>query len=88
VVVGISHDKEKADVVGPYVKKYGLIPVLLGDLSIAVNYIGVTPEKPKFSIPYVVLIDRSRTIQGQFEEGHQKEATDIELLEERIKKLL
>ncbi|MCI0626702.1 MAG: TlpA family protein disulfide reductase [Acidobacteria bacterium] len=89
VVVGISHDKEKATVVAPYLKKYGLTyPVLLGDLSVAVNYLGITPQQPKFNIPYIVLIDRQGNIAGRFQEGHQKEATDIQLLEERIKKLL
>ena len=89
VVVGISHDREKAAVVGPYVKKQGLThPVLLGDLSIAVNYIGITAQKANFRIPYIVLVDREWNIVGRFEEGHQKEATDVQLLEELIKKLI
>ncbi len=89
VVVGISHDREKALVVTPYVKKYGLThPVLIGDLSIAVNYIGITPEKPQFSIPYLILIDREGNIAGQFEHGRHREASNIQLLEERIKGLL
>jgi peroxiredoxin len=89
VVVGISHDKEGAKAVEPFVKKYGLTyPVLIGDISIAVSYIGVTPEKPSFRIPYVILIDRKGNIVGEYEEGTHKEAMDIKLLEERIKKLL
>ena len=89
VVVGISHDREKAVVVEPFLKKYGLTySVLLGDLSVAVNYIGITPQQPKFNIPYMVLIDRQGNIAGRFQEGHDKEASDIQLLEERIKKLL
>jgi peroxiredoxin len=89
-VVGISHDREKSAVVAPYVKKYNLTyPVLLGDLSVAVNYIpGMTPQTPKFNIPYIVLIDRDGNIAGRFQQGHEKEAADINLLEERIKKLL
>lgn len=90
VVVGISHDREKSAVVAPYLKKYNLTyPVLLGDISVVLNYIpGVTPQSPKFNIPYVVLIDREGNIDGRFQQGHEKEATDIEQLEERIKKLL
>ena len=89
IIVGISHDKEGAKVVEPFVKKYGLTyPVLIGDLSIAVSYIGITPEKPNFNIPYVILIDRKGNIVGEYQEGIHKEAMDIKLLEERIKKLL
>jgi peroxiredoxin len=88
-VVGISHDREKI-VVAPHLKKYNLTyPVLLGDISVVLSYIpGVTPQAPKFNIPYIVLIDRDGNIVGRFQEGHEKEATDINLLEERIKKLL
>jgi peroxiredoxin len=90
IVVGISHDREKAAVVAPYLKKYNLTyPVVLGDLSVALNYIpGISPQTPKFNIPYLVLIDRNGNIAGRFQQGHEKEATDTNLLEERIKKLL
>lgn len=90
VVVGISHDREQSAVVNPYLKKYNLTyPVLLGDFSVAINYIpGITPQSPKFNIPYIVLIDREGNVAGRFQQGHEKEATDANLLEERIKKLL
>ena len=90
IVVGISHDKEKSAVVAPHLKKYNLTyPVLLGDFSVVLSYIpGVTPQAPKFNIPYIVLIDRNGNIAGRFQQGHEKEAMDINLLEERIKKLL
>jgi peroxiredoxin len=88
-VVGISHDKEGAKVIEPYVRKYRLTyPVVIGDLSIAVNYIGITPSNPSFRIPYIVLIDRRGFIIGQFEEGKDKEASDPKLLEALVKKLL
>ena len=87
-MVAVSHDREKAEIVGPFVKKQGLtFPVLLGDHSIAMSYLGVTPQKPSFRIPYVVVIDREGDIVGQFEEGKRKEATDVDLLEELVKKL-
>ena len=88
-VVGISHDKEGAKIVEPFVMKFGITyPVLIGDLSIAVSYTGITPAKPSFRIPYLVLIDRKGNIAGRYEEGTNKEATDPKLLEDQIKKLL
>ncbi len=88
--MGISHDREKSAVVAPYIKKYNLTyPILLGDVSVALNYIpGMTPQTPKFNIPYIVLIDREGNIAGRFQQGHEKEATDGNLLEVQIKKLL
>jgi hypothetical protein len=90
VIVGISHDREKSAVVAPFLKKYKVTyPVLLGDISVAINYIpGTSPQSPRFSIPYMVLIDREGNIDGRFQHGHEKEASDVQLLEERIKKLL
>jgi len=88
-VVGISHDRKGATAVGPFVRKYDLTyPVVIGDLSIAVNYIGITSSNPSFRIPYIVLIDRKGFIVGQFEQGKDKEATDLKLLTALIKKLL
>lgn len=90
IIVGISHDRERSAVVAPYVKQYNLTyPILLGDISVALNYIpGMTPQTPKFNIPYIVLIDREGNIAGRFQQGHEKEATDTNLLEVQIKKLL
>jgi peroxiredoxin len=90
IIVGISHDREKSAVVAPYVKQYNLTyPILLGDVSVALNYIpGMTPQTPKFNIPYLVLIDREGNVAGRFQQGHEKEATDSNLLEVQIKKLL
>jgi len=89
VVVGISHDGEGLKAVGPFVKRYEITyPVLLGDLSIAVNYIGITREDPNFHIPYLILIDRAGNIVAQYEEGVSPEAMNMQLLEPRIKKLL
>lgn len=88
-VVGISHDRARAAAVAPFVKKYNLTyPVVIGDLSIAVNYIGITPSNSSFRIPYIVLIDRKGFIVGRFEQGKDKEATDPKLLETLIQKLL
>ena len=88
-VVGVSHDRAGAPVVETFVKKYNLTyPIVIGDLSIAVSYIGIKPSDPSFRIPYIVLIDRQGFIVGKFEEGRDKEATDPKLLESLINKLL
>jgi peroxiredoxin len=88
-VVGISHDGEGAKAVEPFVKKYDLTyPVLLGEHSIAINYIGITREDSSFHIPYLVLIDREGNIVAQYEEGTDKEASNMQILETRIRKLL
>lgn len=89
VIIGISHDRDGRKVVDPFVAKHGItFPILLGDLSIAMSYLGVTPEKPSFPIPYVVIIDRKGFVVGEYAEGIHKEAMDIKLLERRIKRYL
>lgn len=89
VVIGISHDREGAKVVEPFVKEYEIpYPVLIGDLSIAISYLGVSREQPQFRIPYLILIDRDGNIAGRYEEGKNPEATDLDLLEESVKKML
>ena len=89
VVLGISHDRGKAKDVEPYIKKYGLTyPIVLGDISIAVNYLRVSPQRPNFSIPYLVLVDRKGNIAGRFVEGRNEETHDPKKLEERITPLL
>jgi peroxiredoxin len=88
-IVGISHDKDGAAAIGPFVRKYGLTyPVVMGDHSVAISYIGITPQKPSFRIPYVFLIDRKGNIVGEYEEGTHKEALDIPFLDGRVKMLL
>ena len=89
VVLGISHDRGKAKDVEPYIKKYGLTyPIVLGDISIAVNYLRVSLQRPNFSIPYLVLVDRKGNIVGRFVEGRNEETHDLKKLEERITPLL
>ena len=55
---------------------------------IAINYIGITREDSSFHIPYIILIDREGNIVAQYEEGISREATNMPMLESRIKKLL
>lgn len=89
VVLGISHDRGKAKDVEPYIKKYGLTyPIVLGDFSIAINYVKVSAQRPNFSIPYLVLVDRKGNIVGRFVEGRNEETHDLKKLEARITPLL
>ena len=89
VVLGVSHDVEKVKAIAPYIKKYSLTyPILLGDTSIAINYLNVTARSPNFTIPYLVLVNRNGNIVGRFVQGRNKETTDIQLLEEQILSLL
>ena len=89
VVLGISHDRGKAKDVEHYIKKYGLTyPIVLGDFSIEINYLKVSPQRPNFNIPYLVLVDRKGNIVGRFVEGRNEETHDLKKLEERITPLL
>jgi peroxiredoxin len=58
-VMAVSHDAAGAEVVREFAKKFDLTyPLLLGDLEIAVRYIGINPQQPSFDIPRFFLIDR------------------------------
>jgi peroxiredoxin len=92
MVVGVSFDKptaasaaERAQVIEPFVTRYGLtFPILLGDGPIWMNYI----QKPGFSSPFIVFIDRKGRIVGQYEEGNDHRVHDANFLESQITKLL
>ena len=51
MVLGISHDRGKARMWSPTSKIWLTYPIVLGDISIAVNYLRVSPQRPNFSIP-------------------------------------
>ena len=67
VVISVSHDPNKEKDIEPFVNQYGLTyPILIGDLGIAVRYIGITPKNSSFAIPYIFLIDRQGNIAGEY----------------------
>ena len=52
LVIGISHDRQGMPAIRQYIQQHGVsYPVVLGDLMVAVNYLGITPRKPQFHVP-------------------------------------
>jgi peroxiredoxin len=67
ILIGISHDGGGAEAVNKFAEKFSLTyPLLLGDLEVAVRYVGVTPQRPSFKIPYYFVIDPEGTIRKEF----------------------
>lgn len=59
VVISISHDSAGMSAVRQYVKDHGITyPVVLGDLKVAVDYLGITPQKSQFSVPVFFFIGK------------------------------
>jgi len=62
-VIGISHDQEGFPAIREYQFQHRLTyPVVLGDLMVAVQYVGATPDKPSFEVPVFIFIDRQGRI--------------------------
>jgi peroxiredoxin len=58
-VIAVSHDAGGAEVVREFARNFDVTyPLLLGDLEIAVRYLGITPQHSSFDIPRLFLIDR------------------------------
>ena len=90
-VISVSHDPNREKDVQPFVERYGLTyTFVLGDLGIAVRYIGITPQHSFFSIPYIFLIDRNGNIAGEYVRDHTPQFFDNEKenLEKEIVRLL
>jgi peroxiredoxin len=90
VIVGISHDAGGAQAVKKFASDFGItFPLLLGDIEVAVRYIGVTPQHPSFAIPHYFLIDRQGTIVGEFPADDTKSPDEeVANLERAIKDVL
>ncbi len=59
VVIEISHDTGGREAVKAFAEKFGITyPLLLGDLEVAVRYVGASPEHPSFNVPRYFVIDR------------------------------
>jgi len=67
VVIGISHEAKAAEALAQYGERYGIThPLLLGDLEVAVRYLGLSPARPSFHTPHFFLIDREGYIVREF----------------------
>ncbi len=52
VVIGISHDARGMQAIRQYTEEHGVtFPVVFGDLMVAVNYLGISPQRPQFHVP-------------------------------------
>ncbi len=59
VVVGVSHDAGGPQAVQQFSRRFDLTYfLLLGDLEIAVRYLGITPQASSFDVPHFFLINR------------------------------
>ena len=90
VILGISHDAGGAQAVKKFASDFGITyQLLLGDIEVAVRYIGVTPLYYSFTIPHYFLIDRQGTIVGEFpaDDGKSPDA-EVANLQQAIKNVL
>jgi peroxiredoxin len=90
VVVGISHDQGGAEALKKFAGEFGVTyPLLIGDLEVAVRYIGITPQNPGFDIPHYFVIDRQGAIVHEVLPGGEKTPQEtVTELEQDIKDLL
>lgn len=59
VIIGITHEQGAAEAIPKYAEQFGIThPLLLGDLEVAVRYLGLTPQRSSFHTPHFFLIDR------------------------------
>jgi peroxiredoxin len=90
VITGISHDAGGRQAVKKFASDFGITyQLLLGDIEVAVRYIGITPQHSSFTIPHYFLIDRQGTIVGEFPADDGKSPDDeVANLEQAIKNVL
>ncbi len=89
-VVGISHDAGGAEAVSRFASEFGItFPLLIGDLEVAVRYVGITPQHSSFAVPRYFLIDRKGTIVREFLPGKGKSPDEmVTNMERAIKDIL
>ena len=63
MIIGISHDQGGLPAIKKYIEEHKLTyPVVLGDLSVAVNYTGASPARPSFDVPLFIFIGRDGNV--------------------------
>lgn len=91
VVIGISHDRGGADDLQKFAEQFGVsFPLLIGDLEVAVRYIGVTPQRSSFSTPHFFLINGEGYIVREFVVGRDPSffADEKQALKQALDELL
>lgn len=91
VLIGISHDAGGAAEVKKFAERFGIsFPLVLGDLEVAVRYVGITPQRTSFDIPHFFLINREGYIVGEFAPGRTPKffLDEKQALEQALDRLL
>lgn len=69
-VIGISHDLGGAEDIQKFAEQFGVtFPLLIGDLEVAVRYLGITPQRSSFDTPHFFLINGEGYIVREFVAG-------------------
>jgi thiol-disulfide isomerase/thioredoxin len=70
LIIGISHDARGMTAIREYIQQHGLTyPVVLGDLTVAVNYLGITPRRPSFDVPVFFFVGPDGQLLGERKSG-------------------
>ncbi len=89
VLLGVSHDRGGAEALKAFAKRFDIsFPLVLGDLEVAVRYLGVTPQRPGFDIPHFFLISRDGYILQEFPPESGFLGNEKEIFRKAIKQAL
>jgi len=70
-VMGVSHNVNSPEALQAFAKTYDITySLLVGDLEIAVRYLGLSPQNPKFDVPHYFVIDREGRIVQEIDPTH------------------
>ncbi len=73
VVIGVSHDAGGPAALKQFAQRFDLTYfLLLGDLEIAVRYLGITPQVSSFDVPHFFLINRDGDVVKEIDPGQDK----------------
>jgi len=89
VLLGVSHESGGAEALGKFAKEFAVtFPLVLGDLEVAVRYLGVTPQRSGFDIPHFFLISRDGYILQEFPPESGFLGNEKEIFQKAIKEAL
>ncbi len=73
VVIAVSHDVGGVEALTQFARRFDLTYfLLLGDLEIAVRYLGITPQVSSFDVPHYFLINRDGNVVKEIDPGQDK----------------